>query len=95
MLKIGAAVRSFVLPMWRASNLAPMTIRYADNWTIRMRRPSAFFQAPGANALTVRDAVIAKMEELQTLRASPGLTYRSDYDTTVFVRDSIRPSCRH
>ena len=50
--------------------------------------PIGIFQAPGANALTVRDAVIAKMEELKT-RFPPGLTYRSDYDTTVFVRDSI------
>jgi hypothetical protein len=37
----------------------------------------------------VRDAVIAKMDELKT-RFPPGLTYRSDYDTTVFVRDSIQ-----
>ena len=51
--------------------------------------PIGIFQAPGANALTVRDAVIAKMEELKT-RFPPGLTYRSDYDTTVFVRDSIQ-----
>jgi multidrug efflux pump len=50
--------------------------------------PIGIFQAPGANALTVRDAVIAKMDELAT-RFPPGLTYRSDYDTTVFVRDSI------
>ena len=50
--------------------------------------PIGIFQAPGANALTVRDAVIAKMEELKT-RFPPDLTYRSDYDTTVFVRDSI------
>ena len=50
--------------------------------------PIGIFQSPGANALTVRDAVIAKMEELKT-RFPPGLTYRSDYDITVFVRDSI------
>ena len=50
--------------------------------------PIGIFQAPGANALTVRDAVIAKMEELKT-HFPPDLTYRSDYDTTVFVRDSI------
>ena len=46
------------------------------------------FQSPGANALTVRDEVIAKMDELAT-QFPPGMTWRSDYDTTIFVRDSI------
>lgn len=46
------------------------------------------FQAPGANALTTRDAVAAKMDELAK-RFPPGVTWRSDYDTTVFVRESI------
>src|SRR5882672_613023 len=46
------------------------------------------FQAPGANMLAVRDAVIAKMDELAR-QFPPGMTYRSDYDSTIFVRDSI------
>jgi len=46
------------------------------------------FQAPGANALTTRDAIAAKMDELAT-RFPAGMAWRSDYDTTVFVRDSI------
>ena len=46
------------------------------------------FQAPGANSLTVRDEVIAKMDELAG-QFPPGMTWRSDYDTTIFVRDSI------
>ncbi|HUD26603.1 MAG TPA: efflux RND transporter permease subunit, partial [Burkholderiaceae bacterium] len=49
----------------------------------------AVFQAPGANVLAVRDAVIAKMDELAK-QFPPGLTYRSDYDSTIFVRDSIK-----
>src|SRR6266478_234240 len=47
------------------------------------------FQAPGANMLAVRDAVIAKMGELAR-QFPPGMTYRSDYDSTIFVRDSIK-----
>jgi len=47
------------------------------------------FQAPGANMLAVRDAVIAKMDELAK-QFPPGMTYRSDYDSTIFVRDSIK-----
>jgi len=47
------------------------------------------FQAPGANALAARDGVIAKMDELAK-RFPPGVSYRSDYDSTIFVRDSIR-----
>jgi multidrug efflux pump len=46
------------------------------------------FQAPGANSLIVRDEVIAKMDELAR-HFPPGMTWRSDYDTTIFVRDSI------
>src|SRR6266404_778907 len=47
------------------------------------------FQAPGANMLAVRDAVIAKLDELAK-QFPPGMTYRSDYDSTIFVRDSIK-----
>src|SRR6267378_1510981 len=47
------------------------------------------FQAQGANVLAVRDAVIAKMDELAK-QFPPGMTYRSDYDSTIFVRDSIK-----
>jgi multidrug efflux pump len=47
------------------------------------------FRAPGANDLQIRDAVIAKMDELSQ-RFPPGVEYRSIYDTTVFVRDSIK-----
>ncbi|OQW53616.1 MAG: multidrug efflux RND transporter permease subunit [Proteobacteria bacterium SG_bin9] len=46
------------------------------------------FQAPGANALAARDGVIAKMDELAK-RFPPGMSYRSDYDSTIFVRESI------
>src|SRR5258708_185587 len=38
--------------------------------------------------LAVRDAVIAKMDELAK-RFPPGMSYRSDYDATIFVRESI------
>ena len=48
----------------------------------------AVFQAPGANSLTTRDAVIAKMDELAK-RFPPGMSYRADYDSTIFVRESI------
>src|SRR5258705_3369839 len=48
----------------------------------------AVFQAPGANALATRDAVIAKMDELAK-QFPPGVSYRSDYDATIFLRESI------
>jgi multidrug efflux pump len=47
------------------------------------------FQAPGANALDIRDEVIAKMDTLSKTFPA-GIEYRSVYDTTVFVRDSIK-----
>ena len=46
------------------------------------------FQAPGANSLTTRDAVISKLDELAK-RFPPGMSYRADYDATIFVRESI------
>src|SRR5882724_6113698 len=66
----------------------------ASDYTIRSQldnSPTAIlgvFQAPGANSLATRDAVIAKMKELSK-RFPPGLTWRSDYDSTIFVRESI------
>jgi multidrug efflux pump len=46
------------------------------------------FQAPGANALAIRDAVMSKMAELSQ-RFPEGIEYSAPYDTTIFVRDSI------
>ena len=67
----------------------------AGDYTLRARlngmNASAIgiFQAPGANALEIRDSVIAKMDEIaKTL--PPGVEYKSIYDTTIFVRDSIK-----
>ncbi len=47
------------------------------------------FQAPGANAIDLSNAVRAKMAELAT-RFPDGMTWKAPYDPTVFVRDSIR-----
>src|SRR5262245_9222590 len=67
----------------------------AGDYTLRARLDGkeaaaiGIFQAPGANALEIRDAAIAKMDELAK-RFPPGIEYRSIYDTTIFVRDSIK-----
>jgi multidrug efflux pump len=47
------------------------------------------FQAPGSNAIEVSDAVRAKMTELAT-RFPEGMAWEQVYDTTLFVRDSIK-----
>jgi multidrug efflux pump len=47
------------------------------------------FEAPGANAIELSDAVRARMAELST-RFPEGVTYDVVYDPTVFVRDSIK-----
>ncbi len=46
------------------------------------------FQTPGANALNVEQAVLAKMQELSR-KFPPGIVYSSPYDTTIFVQASI------
>jgi multidrug efflux pump len=48
----------------------------------------AVFQLPGSNALDTAAAVRAKMEELKS-RFPEGVEYRIEYDTTVFVEESI------
>ena len=67
----------------------------AGDYTLRARLDGmnasaiGIFQAPGANALDIRDSVVAKMEEIsKTL--PPGVEIKSVYDTTIFVRDSIK-----
>ena len=47
------------------------------------------FQTPGANVLDIRNQVIATMDEIQK-GFPPGVSYESVYDTTIFVRDSIK-----
>jgi multidrug efflux pump len=66
----------------------------AGDYTLRARLDGmnaaaiGIFQAPGANALEIRDAVVAKMDEISA-RLPPGVEIKSIYDTTIFVRDSI------
>ncbi|KND59916.1 RND efflux system, inner membrane transporter CmeB [Candidatus Burkholderia verschuerenii] len=47
------------------------------------------FLSPGANALSVAQAVYGKLEELSK-RFPPGVAYKPVWDPTVFVRESIR-----
>jgi multidrug efflux pump len=47
------------------------------------------FQSPGANALEIRDQVIATMDEMQKTMPAD-VKYEAVYDTTIFVRDSIK-----
>lgn len=47
------------------------------------------FQLPGSNAIETADAVYARMEALK-VSFPKGLEYTIPYDTTIFVRNSIR-----
>ncbi len=49
----------------------------------------AIFQLPGTNAIETANAVYKRMAELKT-NFPPGLDYAVTYDTTIFVRDSLR-----
>ncbi|KAF1723014.1 efflux RND transporter permease subunit [Pseudoxanthomonas wuyuanensis] len=67
----------------------------AGDYTLRARLDGqnasaiGIFQAPGANALEIRDAVVAKMDDIRKT-LPPGVDIVSIYDTTIFVRDSIK-----
>jgi multidrug efflux pump len=49
----------------------------------------AAFQLPGSNALDTAKAIRDKMEELKARAFPEGVDYRIEYDTTVFVEESI------
>lgn len=78
----------------RLSDVARIELAAGD-YTLRSRLDGmnaaaiGVFQAPGANALQIRDKVIDRMEELKK-SFPPGIEYRTVYDTTIFVRDSIK-----
>jgi multidrug efflux pump len=78
----------------RLSDVARIELAAGD-YTLRSRLDGmnaaavGVFQAPGANALQIRDKVIARMEELKK-GFPPGVEYKTVYDTTIFVRESIR-----
>ncbi len=78
----------------RLSDVARIELAAGD-YTMRARLDGqnaaaiGIFQAPGANALQIRDEVIRRMDEAAK-RFPPGVEYKSIYDTTVFVRDSIK-----
>ncbi|WP_206861882.1 efflux RND transporter permease subunit [Lysobacter changpingensis] len=78
----------------RLSDVARIELAAGD-YTMRARLDGqnaaaiGIFQAPGANALQIRDEVIRRMDEAAK-RFPPGIEYKSIYDTTIFVRDSIK-----
>ncbi len=47
------------------------------------------FQLPGTNSITTANSIYEKMEELKA-EFPPGLDYSIPYDTTLFVRDSLK-----
>ncbi|RUR53199.1 efflux RND transporter permease subunit [Vreelandella populi] len=67
----------------------------AGNYTLRSQLDGqnavaiGIFQAPGANALAIREQVVATMEELSE-QFPEGVEYEAVYDTTIFVNDSIK-----
>nr|WP_295376484.1 multidrug efflux RND transporter permease subunit [Pseudoxanthomonas sp.] len=78
----------------RLSDVARIELAAGD-YTLRARLNGmnaaalGIFQAPGANALNIRDSVVEKMAEIRK-KLPPGVEITSVYDTTVFVRDSIK-----
>src|SRR2546423_9183771 len=54
------------------------------------------FQLPGTNSIQTRDSVVQEMEKLKANKATwpAGLEYAIPYDTTIFVRESIRDAVK-
>ena len=78
----------------RLSDVARLEMGAGD-YTLRSQLDSnnavgvGIFQAPGANALEIREQVIATMDELSE-QFPEGVEYEAVYDTTIFVNDSIK-----
>ena len=53
----------------------------------------AIFQLPGSNAIETRDSVAVAMKEMAK-DFPPGLEYRMEFDTTIFIRESIEAVLR-
>ncbi len=88
-LKVGSEGR-----VLRVRNVARVELgAQAYNWSVQLNgAPSiavAIYQLPGANALAVADGIRSEMEKLAKA-FSPGLEYKIAYDTTMFVKASIR-----
>ncbi|NYS76837.1 MULTISPECIES: multidrug efflux RND transporter permease subunit [Halomonadaceae] len=78
----------------RLSDMARLEMG-AGNYTLRAQLDGqnavaiGIFQAPGANALAIREQVVATMDELSE-QFPEGVEYEAVYDTTIFVNDSIK-----
>ncbi|MET0755645.1 MAG: multidrug efflux RND transporter permease subunit, partial [Pseudoxanthomonas sp.] len=78
----------------RLSDVARLELGASD-YTLRSQLDGknavaiGIFQAPGANALEIQEAVIASMDDVAK-RFPAGIKYEAVYDTTIFVRDSIK-----
>ncbi|MDQ7728531.1 multidrug efflux RND transporter permease subunit [Halomonas sp. SpR8] len=78
----------------RLSDVARLEMGAGD-YTLRSQLDSqnavgvGIFQAPGANALEIREQVVATMDELSE-QFPEGVKYEAVYDTTIFVNDSIK-----
>src|SRR5687768_17521857 len=78
----------------RVGDVATVTLDAADYSTATLynNQPAvgvAVFQLPGSNAITTADAIYAKMAELKQ-NFPAVIDYVIPFDTTVFVRSSIR-----
>jgi hydrophobe/amphiphile efflux-1 (HAE1) family protein len=88
-VKTGADAR-----ITRVRDVARVELGAADYSTMTFQNGEpavgiGIFQLPGTNALQTADAVYAKMDELKK-DFPKGLDYRISYDTTPFVRASMR-----
>ena len=78
----------------RVGDVGKVTLDAADYSTATLYNNQsavgiAVFQLPGSNAINTADAIYAKMNELKA-QFPPGIEYALPYDTTLFVRESIR-----
>jgi multidrug efflux pump len=77
----------------RLSDVARLELG-ADSYSLRSKLDGkeavaiGIFEAPGANALEIRERVVEIMDELSE-HFPAGMEYRTVYDTTIFVSESI------
>ena len=90
-LRAGADGTTLLLKDVATVELGSQTYEFNGSYNGKPAVPIGIFLSPGANAVATAKAVQARMEELaEQFPPALGMEYKVAYDTTLFVKESIK-----
>ena len=90
-LRAGSDGTTLLLKDVATVELGSQTYEFNGSYNGKPAVPIGIFLSPGANAVATAKAVQARMEELaEQFPPSLGMEYKVAYDTTLFVKESIK-----